>query len=107
MNFRMADWADADGVLSGEHTAAKALDDLIWSLTNLETPQPIGLDLQGVSAISGSFATGFFAELLRSKPESYFGPHPLVAFGATPGVAQALHKQLADRGLAIPIARST
>lgn len=87
--------------------ATKALNALIWGLTNLETPQPIALDLRDVTEISSAFTQAFFVELIIAKPESYFGPHHLVAFGASRGVARALTRDLAKEELSLPIAMET
>jgi len=89
--------------LEGAEAADRALASLHWALTALETPQPVALDLRGITAISEDFLDGFFVKLLAQRPESFFGPHQVLAVGASPPVARELRSTLGRQHLSMPI----
>ena len=103
MTFRLDPWCNESGRLAGAAVAGDALASLRWSLSGFETPQPIAIDLSGVSAIADEFIEGFFGAIADHWPTSYFGPHAIVVVGVDAALAPGLRDKLHFRGFGVPV----
>lgn len=107
MDFRLADWSDVTGGLTGDITGRQALARLTWAVNDLKATQPVALDLRGVTRIAEAFVDAFFVAILDRPPETRSGPCPIVAVGASRELANSLRNQLAARNAGLPISCAT
>jgi hypothetical protein len=103
VHFAVDPWADASGRLIGADRAHSALVSLRWALTSFEAPQPIAIDLSGITDVRQDFLEGFFAALVQEWPESHLGRHTIVVVGVDATLAPKLRAQFRDCRFEAPV----